>query len=95
MCQPNPSTEGPWLRLVGTSARLANLLGCPPPMQVALSPLLGFLDAQNALSAAYQSRPVLLGFDRLPPPFGSRLRAHAALATSGLTGQGPIVVRPS
>ena len=59
-----------------------------PPVQVAISLLVGGLDTKNALIAAYQSRLVPLGFDRFPPPSENRLRAHdtPSLATSGLTG---------
>ena len=81
----------------GSQAYIDNLPGSPPPVAVAISLLVGGLDAKDALSSACQSRPVRLGFDRLPPPSESRFRAHdtPSLDNFGVTDQGVSVVGPA
>ena len=68
--------EGEMTPSLQMEGQRSSLLRCGPPGALALSLLVGGLDAKNASSATCQSRPVTLSFDRRPPPSENRLCAH-------------------
>jgi hypothetical protein len=66
------------------------LLGGGPPSAVAPSLLVGSFYAKNALPGAYHSRPVLLGFDRLPWASSRAILAHVRFTQASHSASFPL-----